>query len=92
MSKAYKSPQQIRQFKFWFNQILHEGMQYESALFQRVCTVDYEQRQQVYQQAARLVLQGADIMITYNDRGCHLWLNLKSKALPMSVINSGAFS
>lgn len=92
VSKAYKSPQQIRQFKFWFDQTLNEGMQYESALFQRVCTIDYERRQQVYQQAAQLVHYGADIMITYDDRDCHLWLNLKSKSLLIPVINSSAFS
>ncbi len=56
-------------------------MQYESALFQRICTLSYEQRQQLYQQAAELAQQGADTMITYKDENCHLWLNLKSKAL-----------
>ncbi|MDV3349379.1 hypothetical protein SPB21_17865 [Leptothoe sp. ISB3NOV94-8A] len=78
-SKSFKS-QQIRRFKFWRNQRLRDGMQYQYALFQRIHTADYKQRHQVYQQASQLAQQGADILVTYEDQACHLWLNLKHKA------------
>lgn len=79
VSKTVKAPQ-ARQFKFWLEQTLQDGMQYQSALFQRICTLDYEHRHQLYQKANQLAQNGADTIITRNDKACHLWLNLKCKA------------
>ncbi len=55
-------------------------MQYQHALFQRICTLDYSQRHQLYQQASQFAQQGADTLVTYEQSSCHLWLNLKHKS------------
>ncbi len=81
-AKSFKS-QQIRRFKFWLEQDLQDGMQYQYALFQRIQTLEYSQRKQLYQQANQLAKKGADILVTYEDTVCHLWLNLKHKPLAM---------
>ncbi|MBE9070853.1 hypothetical protein IQ260_29900, partial [Leptolyngbya cf. ectocarpi LEGE 11479] len=77
-SKLFKS-QQVRRFKFWLDQSLQDGMRYQYSLFQRIITLDYSQRQQLYQQASQYAQAGADILITYDNKTCHLWINLKHK-------------
>ena len=69
--------QQIKRFKFWLGQGLEEGLQYQHALFQKICTLDYGQRRQLYQQAHQFAQQGVDTLITYEDKTCHLWINLQ---------------
>ena len=59
-------------------------MQYESELFQCIYTLEYDHRHQLYKQAQQLVQLGADIIITYQNKDCHLWLNLKCKSLQVS--------
>lgn len=54
-------------------------MQYQYSLFQRIITLDYGQRHQLYQQASQYAQAGADILITYDNETCHLWINLKHK-------------
>lgn len=54
-------------------------MQYQHSLFQRLITLDYGQRHQLYQQASHYAQAGADILITYDNEACHLWINLKHK-------------
>lgn len=76
VSKTIKN-QQIKRFKFWLNQGLQEGIQYQNALFQRICTLDYSQRCRLYQQSRQMAQQGADILITYEAEACHLWVNLQ---------------
>lgn len=78
-AKSFKS-QQVRRFKFWLAQDLHDGMQYQYALFQRIYTTDYRHRHKIYNKASRLAQRGADTLVTYEDKACHLWLNLKHKA------------
>ena len=56
-------------------------MQYEHALFERICTLDYSQRNQIYQQARQFAHQGADTLVTYEDSVCHLWINLKDRSI-----------
>lgn len=76
VSKTIKN-QQIKRFKFWLDQAMQEGIQYQHALFQRISTQDYSQRRQLYQQAQQLAQQGADILVTYEGKTCHLWVNLQ---------------
>ncbi|ESA35442.1 hypothetical protein N836_12110 [Leptolyngbya sp. Heron Island J] len=83
-AKSFKS-QQIKHFKFWLEEDLQDGMQYQYALFQRIQTSDYSQRKELYQHANQLAQKGADILVTYEDKDCHLWLNLKHKSLEMQL-------
>ncbi|MEM7793273.1 MAG: hypothetical protein AAF579_02335 [Cyanobacteria bacterium P01_C01_bin.118] len=76
VSKTIKN-QQIKRFKFWLDQSLQEGIQYQHALFQRISTLDYGKRHRLYQQAQQLAQQGADILITYEGKTCNLWVNLQ---------------
>lgn len=76
VSKTIKN-QQIKRFKFWLNQNLQDGMHYQHALFQRIRTLDYKHRHHIYQQASELAKHGDDVLVTYEDRACHLWLNLQ---------------
>lgn len=78
-SKSFKS-QRIKRFKFWLEQDLQDGMKYQNSLFQKICTLDYGKRRQIYQQANQLAKKGADILITYEEKDCHLWLNLRHKS------------
>ena len=90
-SKLFKS-QQIRQFKFWLDQSLQDGMQYQHSLFQHASTWEYEQRNQLYQYARELARQGVDTLITYNASVCHLWINLKHKSLVTALLASASNS
>ena len=79
-AKSFKS-QQIKHFKFWLEEDLQDGMQYRYSLFHRIRTLDYSQRKKLYRYANQLAQKGADILVTYDENDCHLWLNLKHKAL-----------
>ena len=65
-SKQFKS-QQAKQFKFWLDHRVQDGMQYQYALFQRIGTLSYEQRHQLHQQASHFAKNGADILVTYEE-------------------------
>lgn len=79
-SKTIKT-RPITRFKFWLDQSLQEGIQYQHALFQKISTRDYSQRHQLYKQAHQFVQGGADTLVTYEGKTCHLWVNLQSKVL-----------
>ena len=86
VAKTAKS-QQIRRFKFWFDQGLQDGMQYQQALFERICTLDNSQRKQLYQQARQFAHQGADTLVTYEQGVCHLWINLKDRPIATALLS-----
>lgn len=76
VSKSSKLQPAIR-FKFWLDQALQDGMRYQHSFFQRLHTLDGDERLRIYVLADRLARQGADILVTHDQDTCSLWINLK---------------
>lgn len=77
---------QIRPFKFWFNQGIHDGMSYHNELFYRWYTTDVGQRAKLYHFACKLSQRGATVVLTVSDSSCSFWISLRSRSL--SVLNA----
>jgi hypothetical protein len=68
---------EVSPFKFWFNDGIQDGMYYQSDLFHRLLSVDSSRRAQLYHYACKLA-QTERIVVTASDKGCSLWISLRS--------------
>lgn len=71
--------QNARQFKFWFNGNLQDGMYCQNDLFYRLQTVAIGERAMLYKLACKLMSQGADVVVTVSEADCSLWANLRNQ-------------
>jgi len=64
-------------FKFWFNDQIQEGMNYQQEMFCRLYTVAHQFRAQLYQFGCKLTQNGTIVVISITDDHCSLWVSLR---------------
>lgn len=71
--------QQLKPFKFWFNDSLQDGVHFQNELYYRLRQMPIADRSRLYQLGSKLVQRGADVFLTASDEQCSLWANLRNQ-------------
>ena len=64
-------------FKFWFADILQDGMCHQNELFCRLRTFDAKERGRVYYLGYKLSQHYTLVALTTTDSHCSLWISLR---------------
>lgn len=68
---------QVIQFKFYFNQAVRTGMQYDRELYGLVSEMSPHARLEAYRLGCELIRQGLPILVTVSRSRYALWINLR---------------
>lgn len=79
--------QQVFTFKFWFNDQIQTGMQFQNELFCQIASVDLTLRSQAYQRACKLAQQGLHLVITCTSNECCIWASLREELVKELLAN-----
>lgn len=74
-------------FKFWFNDQIQEGMNYQQEMFCRLCTLAPQCRAQLYQFGCKLTQNGTPVVISITDQHCSLWVSLRDPIVKAVLID-----
>ncbi|NJL44629.1 MAG: hypothetical protein HC922_00480 [Leptolyngbyaceae cyanobacterium SM2_3_12] len=73
------SENQIRVFRFWFNDALHDGTHFQNELYYRAMAVETDRRTRVYHLACKLSDHQASTLVSLTEAQCSLWISLRSQ-------------
>lgn len=74
-------------FKFWFDDQIQEGMNYQQEMFCRLYTLAPQFRAQLYQFGCKLTQNGTVVVISIADKHCSLWVSLRDPIVRSVLID-----
>jgi hypothetical protein len=79
---------QVKPFKFWFNNGLHDGIHHRTDLYYRLQMRQLVDKAKLYKLACRLSWRGADVLVTLDSKHCSLWANLRNQKVTALAFSS----
>jgi len=74
-------------FKFWLNDQIQEGMNYQQEMFCRLYTLAPQFRAQLYQFGCKLTQNGTLVVISITNKHCSLWVSLRDPIVKAVLID-----